>query len=105
MSDKCKECEYGIVEALSKDGDVRVVCQKSKWQKVRWIPVCERLPEEEGFYLCTVGAPYRNPREMIYAPQKWSGESDKRTWRGTDGAYVFDWFVEAWMPLPELYRG
>ena len=69
----------------------------------RWIPVSERLPEKEGRYLCTVGSNYRNPREMYYAPQEWAKESDNATWRSTDGSYVYDWFVEAWMPLPEPY--
>lgn len=70
----------------------------------RWIPVSERLPEKEGRYLCTVGSNYRNPREMYYAPQEWAKESDNATWRSTDGSYVYDWFVEAWIPLPEPYK-
>ena len=70
-----------------------------------WIPCSERLPEERGIYLCTVEAPYRNPREMRYAPQEWADKSDNATWRSTDGNYVFDWFVEAWQPLPEPWEG
>ena len=70
----------------------------------KWIPVSERLPEESGRYLCTVGAAYRNPREMIYAPQEWADKCDNATWKSTDGSYVYDWFVEAWMPLPEPYK-
>lgn len=70
-----------------------------------WIPCSERLPEERGIYLCTVEAPYRNPREMYYAPQEWADKSDNATWRSTDGNYVFDWFVEAWQPLPEPWKG
>lgn len=72
---------------------------------VGWISCSERLPEKTGIYLCTVVAPYRNPREMLYAPQLWADESDNATWRNTDGIYVYDWFVEAWMPLPEPYEG
>lgn len=70
----------------------------------RWIPCKERLPEKGGRYLCTVGAAYRNPREMIYAPQEWSGKSDSATWKDPSGHYVFDWFVEAWQVLPEPYK-
>lgn len=70
----------------------------------RWIPCNERMPEETGVYLCTVGAPYRNPREMFYAPQEWADKSDNATWKSTDGCYVYDWFVEAWQPLPEPYE-
>lgn len=71
----------------------------------KWIPCSERLPEETGIYLCTVGDPYRNPREMRYAPQEWADEIANATWRNTDGYYVFDWFVKAWMPLPEPWKG
>ena len=73
--------------------------------KEEWIPVSERLPEEAGRYLCTVGASYRNPREMYYAPQEWADESDQTKWRSTDGSYVYDWFVIAWMPLPSPWKG
>ena len=72
--------------------------------KGEWIPCSERLPEETGIYLCTVGAPYRNPREMYYAPQEWADKTDNATWRNTDGSYVYDWFVEAWQPLPEPWE-
>ena len=75
-----------------------------KESKGEWIPVSERLPEKTGRYLCTVGTLYRNPREMYYAPQEWADKSDQAKWRSTDGSYVFDWFVKAWMPLPELYK-
>ena len=69
-----------------------------------WIPVSERLPNKEGRYLCTVGASFRNPREMYYAPQAWADNSDHATWKSDDGSYVYDWFVIAWMPLPEPYE-
>lgn len=78
---------------------------KRKEPIMRWIPCSERLPEKDGRYLCTVGAAYRNPREMIYAPQKWEGKSDDATWRDPSGYYVYDWFVKAWMPMPEAYGG
>lgn len=72
--------------------------------KGQWIPVSERLPEKTGRYLCTVGANYRTPREMYYAPQEWANKSNDATWRSVDGSYVYDWFVKAWMPLPEPYK-
>ena len=70
-----------------------------------WIPCSEKLPDQAGRYLCTVGAAYRNPREMYYAPKDWTTETDDNTWRDTDGFYVHNWFVEAWMPLPEPWKG
>ena len=74
--------------------------RKAEWQ---WIPCSEELPEKEGRYLCTVGSNHRNPREMIYAPDTWR-TTDNNLWRSTDGTYCFNWFVKAWMPLPEPYK-
>ena len=67
-----------------------------------WIPCSERLPDKEGSYLCTVGADYRNPREMIYAPNNFS--DNENTWKCPDGYYVFNWFVIAWMPIPKPFK-
>ena len=86
------------IEALMAEGEIYDI------EYSRWIPVSERLPKKTGRYLCTVGAEYRNPREMYYAPQEWANKSDDATWRSIDGSYVYDWFVKAWMPLPEPYK-
>lgn len=73
----------------------------------RWIPVTERLPEKEGAYLCFVGAPYYMPiRVMKYQPKDLvaGASSNEKLWRDStyEGSpYVYDWFVEYWMPLPE----
>ena len=89
--DKLREIVHEAVERIKEEYDI----------VDGWIPCSERLPEETGRYLCTVGAPYRNPREMYYAPQEWADKSNNATWRSIDGSYVFDWFVEAWMPRSE----
>ena len=73
--------------------------------RLTWIPCSEGLPKQDGRYLCTVGAAYRNPREMYYAPKDLATETDENTWRDTDEFYVHNWFVEAWMPIPEPWRG
>ena len=70
----------------------------------QWIPVSERLPEKDGWYLCAVGSSYMPIRTMCYAPNEWR-KDDQNTWKDTYGYYVFNWFVVAWMPLPEPYEG
>lgn len=70
-----------------------------------WIPCSEGLPKQDGRYLCTVVVAYRNPRELYYAPKDLATETDENTWRDTDGFYVHNWFVDAWMPIPEPWRG
>ena len=68
----------------------------------RWIPCSERLPDGQGFYLVSVGAPYKTVRVYEYKPCEWY--ENENLWKKEDGSYCFNWFVEAWMPLPELYQ-
>lgn len=69
----------------------------------QWIPCSERMPEEHGFYLVSVGSPYKHIRVYQYEPC--TGYENENLWRGEDGSYCFNWFVEAWMPLPESWKG
>lgn len=68
-----------------------------------WTPCSERLPEQNGWYLCTVGAGYKPVRLMYYQPYEWRDGKD--LWQNEDRVYVYNHFVEAWMPLPEPYTG
>lgn len=68
----------------------------------RWIPISERLPEEDGQYLITVKYKHVDGYEDIYAEH---GE-----WY--DGKWEMSFFghcgeaegIVAWMPLPEPYQ-
>ena len=83
--------------------DAIMIDTPSSQPEQRWIPCSELLPDKEGRYLCTVGASFHNPRVMTYAPDTFlKGDCD--TWRAEDGAYCFNWFVRAWMPLPDPYK-
>ena len=53
----------------------------------QWIPVTERLPERNGYYLVTGR----------------QGAVNKRLYQ--DGYWYGNWTVFAWMPLPEPWRG
>lgn len=61
-----------------------------KQEQDRWIPVTERLPEEEGCYLVTI----KNDHERRYS---------KTAWYSGDG-----WFARqdiiAWRSTPEPYK-
>ena len=68
--------------------------------KSTWVPCSERLPEEDGYYLVTLGND--NPeegRDVELVSWQQVGES-------TDG---WDWWlqeeVRAWRELPEPYMG
>lgn len=57
-----------------------------------WIPVTERLPEEEGVYLATFKNMFNQFVETV--------------WFDSDGFFVKSKAtVVAWMPLPEAYKG
>ena len=68
----------------------------------QWISVKDRLPEKPGLYLCAVGASYIPVRIMEYRP--YGMYENERLWVSVGAEvnhYVYDWFVHAWMPLPE----
>lgn len=58
-----------------------------------WIPCSERLPERQGYYICTCKDGTGCKRTT---PVKWSNG-----WQLT-GARAY-WLVIAWMPLPQPF--
>ena len=60
-----------------------------------WIPVSERLPKRQGYYICTCKDGGKYKRATVV---KWSNG-----WQLT-GARAY-WVVLAWMPLPEPWKG
>ena len=71
-------------------------------EQTRWIPVSERLPEENGKYLISLrieAYSCRTTHETRTAV--WTGER----WRfDTYSGVVAKYYVIAWMPLPEPYK-
>ena len=85
FADKCKECGKILNE---------------KYQQ-KWIPVSERLPEEDGEYFVSVRYKYVKGYESVCTEY---GE-----WN--DGSWIYDpeycgeaEGIIAWMPLPEPYK-
>lgn len=69
---------------------------------LRWIPVTERLPEDEGRVLASVlESGYAAPDVEIAS----CNVQGNRKWHGTDGVEFPEVFytVLAWLPLPEAY--
>ena len=68
-------------------------------EQTKWIPVSERLPEENGDYLVTIewkGSCSGN----IYTEIDIVEYDKTKKWRNCG----VDDYVIAWMPLPELYK-
>ena len=61
----------------------------------QWIPVSERLPEKEGYYLLTVESLIAEAGSVVIS----------RPYNGRGGFCDVYWNnVIAWMPLPEPYK-
>ena len=64
-------------------------------EQTSWIPVSERLPEKQGWYLVTDAAGgMRMTEHSFFVPQE--GEMEEPYWDYMN--------VVAWMPLPQPYK-
>lgn len=90
----------------------RQMAIKALEQEPRWIPVSEKLPEEDGGYLL-FGKIYEDEENYIFIGEYdscgeqfgiWQEQFDRRT-LGCLGSEFFEYSsVIAWQPLPQPYR-
>lgn len=68
----------------------------------QWIPVSERLPEEEEYILLS----FANYTGLDIGRYEHDGENDKFYPGDDEETYAhYGLIVNAWMPLPESYKG
>lgn len=68
--------------------------------KAEWIPITERLPEEEEYVLCWLR--YGDYMIAKWKYEGWTSEKNVIWVDGKPGTGFYD--VVAWMPLPEPYK-
>lgn len=81
------------IEALMAEGEIYDI------EYSPWIPVSEKLPDKEGYYLCSVR--YMYPPYNFFEPEKVKYMDDV-TIQKFDGEFNIE--VKAWMPLPPCYK-
>ena len=98
---KLKKCPYGkeygncdtCINLIRKENDVHEQIVSN-----RWIPVSERLPEEDGCYMVTMKIPFYEAGAYGYITGTAYYISCAIKWYDANGEVI------AWMPLPEPYK-
>lgn len=86
-------------EAHRQAFEIGIKAIKALEQDSKWIPVSEKLPDKEGYYLCSVR--YMYPPYNFFEPEKVKYMDDV-TIQKFDGEFNIE--VKAWMPLPPCYK-
>lgn len=70
-------------------------------EETKWIPISERLPEDESYILVS----FKNSTMPDIARYEENGEGGTFYPGDNEKSYSsYGFFVNAWMPLPEPYR-
>ena len=111
----CYSCEYYASAEEEKEAMQMAVSALKKQEQDRWIPVTERLPEEDGNYLVTFDRRYAEEYALDdiigIAPFEvdcegfgiWQEDFHPET-LGSLGSDWVDIQVTAWRPLPEAFE-
>lgn len=105
--------EDGVAEVYDDTYDITIHCDTEEEQKkvcdilkrcYGWIPVLERLPENDDYVLIS----FENFSMPLIGRYEIDDDGSGSWYLGDcdedDTCISNDWFVNAWMPLPEPYR-
>ena len=68
------------------------------WEQTKWIPVSERLPEDEELVL------FSTKTDRVFEGKFFVDKTDLQWYAFRDKAFAYNNVVTAWMPLPKPYK-
>lgn len=89
-----KSLAYGSHERCSECDKDHYIAELEEKNNMSWIPVSERLPEDDGMYIACFDDDFITA--VMYITDR-QGAQDWELWADSGD-------VVAWMPLPEPYR-
>ena len=105
----CDGCPYG--KYSSENGECYEEYKNDKFVKMEktgvtvqeWIPVTDRLPEDEGWYLVytTPNREYKSINKAMFC-KVGAGDNFETYWRGAGGHWEN---ITHWMPMPNPPKG
>ena len=95
---------YLYTDEKEAEAKARQLRNQRKRLKSGWIPVTERLPENDEYVLLSFENPSRSSVGRYVGDEKLGGAWYGGDCFGEDTCLANDLFVNAWMPLPEPYR-
>lgn len=84
----------GVFDGLHEAAKLMSFALPTAEKKDKWIPVSERLPEDDETVLCTLS--WGGVQEFKFMGKRWYGSGSTQPVRSD--------YILAWMPLPEPYK-
>lgn len=91
----CDKCVYSTSEGCQYDDITETI---PPFDKTRWIPVSERLPEHYQNIL------FSTKTDRVFEGRYFKDETEHQWYSFRDECFAWNNVVTAWMPLPEPYK-
>ena len=101
-----QDCHNGFSDTYDKACIIGVIDEQPTIEERKWIPCSERLPEDSQFVLMTIRRMDEHYNHEPFISVGYISWNQSAWWCAHDGnCKSNDIRVDAWMPLPEGYKG